>query len=151
MFLSKKQEKGQGLVEYALILVLVSVVVLGVLTVLGPVIGNVFTEINSGVAAGGGGGGGGAAVPTATPSTPNLLTFTCIEDPSYPSPGMGLYDVIVNGSFSTWGNCTPGASTDYSISSFPIGANVEIQRGWHINPPGESEGNSAVLASGTVQ
>ncbi len=41
------KEKGQGLVEYALILVLVAVVVIGVLTVLGPTIGNVFSNINS--------------------------------------------------------------------------------------------------------
>ena len=41
------KETGQGLVEYALILVLVSVVVLAVLLILGPIIGNVFTEINS--------------------------------------------------------------------------------------------------------
>lgn len=39
------REKGQGLVEYALILVLVSVVVILILTLLGPVIGNVFSEI----------------------------------------------------------------------------------------------------------
>ncbi|NOY97772.1 MAG: Flp family type IVb pilin [Chloroflexi bacterium] len=41
------KEKGQGLVEYALILVLVAVVVLAVLMLLGPIIGNVFTSINS--------------------------------------------------------------------------------------------------------
>ncbi len=41
------KEKGQGLVEYALILVLVAVVVIAVLTVLGPIIGNVFTTINT--------------------------------------------------------------------------------------------------------
>jgi len=41
------KEKGQGLVEYALILVLVAVVVITVLLVLGPVIGNVFSTINS--------------------------------------------------------------------------------------------------------
>jgi len=41
------KEKGQGLVEYALILVLVAVVVIAVLTLLGPIIGNVFTKINS--------------------------------------------------------------------------------------------------------
>ena len=43
------KEKGQGLVEYALILVLVAVVVIAVLTVLGPIIGNVFTTINAGL------------------------------------------------------------------------------------------------------
>jgi pilus assembly protein Flp/PilA len=42
-----KVEKGQGLVEYALILVLVAVVVIAVLTLLGPIIGNVFSKINS--------------------------------------------------------------------------------------------------------
>jgi pilus assembly protein Flp/PilA len=35
-------ESGQGLVEYALILVLVAVVVIGVLMVLGPSIKNIF-------------------------------------------------------------------------------------------------------------
>jgi len=41
------QEKGQGLVEYALILVLVAIVVIGVMTLLGPLIGNVFSAINA--------------------------------------------------------------------------------------------------------
>ena len=39
------KEKGQGLVEYALILVLVAVVVIVVISILGPTIGNVFTDI----------------------------------------------------------------------------------------------------------
>jgi len=42
-----KEEKGQGLVEYALILVLVAIVVFAVLMLLGPIIGNVFSTINS--------------------------------------------------------------------------------------------------------
>lgn len=41
------REKGQGLVEYALILVLVALVVIAVLLILGPVIGNVFSDLNS--------------------------------------------------------------------------------------------------------
>ena len=40
-------EKGQGLVEYALILVLVAIVVIAALMILGPMIGNVFSKINS--------------------------------------------------------------------------------------------------------
>jgi pilus assembly protein Flp/PilA len=48
--LHNKKQKGQGLVEYALILVLVAVVVIAVLLVMGPTIGNIFTKINSGVA-----------------------------------------------------------------------------------------------------
>lgn len=39
------REEGQGLVEYALILVLVAVVVIAILLLLGPVIGNVFSNI----------------------------------------------------------------------------------------------------------
>ena len=40
------KEKGQGLVEYALILVLVAIVVIAALMILGPIIGNVFSNIN---------------------------------------------------------------------------------------------------------
>ena len=39
------QEEGQGLVEYALILVLVAIVVLAILLILGPIVGNVFSNI----------------------------------------------------------------------------------------------------------
>ena len=41
------KEKGQGLVEYALILVLVAIVVIAALMILGPIIGNVFSKINT--------------------------------------------------------------------------------------------------------
>jgi pilus assembly protein Flp/PilA len=46
-FFSK--EDGQGLVEYALILVLIAIVVIGVLTLLGGKVSGVFTSINSGL------------------------------------------------------------------------------------------------------
>jgi pilus assembly protein Flp/PilA len=49
VMLFSPKEKGQGLVEYALILVLVAVVVIAVLTLLGPLVGNVFSKINSAV------------------------------------------------------------------------------------------------------
>ncbi len=45
------KEKGQGLVEYALILVLVAIVVIAALMVLGPIIGNVFSKINTSLSA----------------------------------------------------------------------------------------------------
>lgn len=38
-------EDGQGLVEYALILVLVAIVAIAILAILGPQIGNVFSQI----------------------------------------------------------------------------------------------------------
>jgi len=43
--LTFRDNKGQGLVEYALILVLVAVVVIVILALLGPAIGNVFSNI----------------------------------------------------------------------------------------------------------
>ena len=45
--LTIRNEQGQGLVEYALILVLVAIVVIAALMILGPVIGNTFSSINS--------------------------------------------------------------------------------------------------------
>ncbi len=47
LFLNR--ESGQGLVEYALVLVLVAVVIIAILTLLGPQIGNVFSRITSGL------------------------------------------------------------------------------------------------------
>jgi pilus assembly protein Flp/PilA len=43
------KEKGQGLVEYALILVLIAVVVIIVLTALGVKINGIFQKINTGL------------------------------------------------------------------------------------------------------
>ncbi|MCA9935318.1 MAG: Flp family type IVb pilin [Ardenticatenaceae bacterium] len=48
LFLNREQ--GQGLVEYALVLVLVAVVIIAILTLLGPQIGNVFSRITNGLA-----------------------------------------------------------------------------------------------------
>lgn len=39
------REEGQGLVEYALIIVLIAIVVLVAIRLLGPIIGNVFSSI----------------------------------------------------------------------------------------------------------
>jgi pilus assembly protein Flp/PilA len=43
------REEGQGLVEYALILVLIAIVVIGILTLLGGRVSTVFSQINSGL------------------------------------------------------------------------------------------------------
>jgi pilus assembly protein Flp/PilA len=42
-------EEAQGLVEYALIIVLIAIVVIGVLTTLGTTVQGVFTEITDGL------------------------------------------------------------------------------------------------------
>ena len=41
------KEKGQGLVEYAIILALVAIVVIAVMRILGPKIGNTFSTISN--------------------------------------------------------------------------------------------------------
>jgi pilus assembly protein Flp/PilA len=41
------QERGQGLVEYAIILVFVAIVVIAIVRMLGPKIGNIFSTVNS--------------------------------------------------------------------------------------------------------
>jgi pilus assembly protein Flp/PilA len=46
---TREAVSGQGLVEYALILVLVAVVVIVILSVLGPTIGRVFSNVLYGV------------------------------------------------------------------------------------------------------
>jgi pilus assembly protein Flp/PilA len=40
-------ERGQGLVEYAIILVFVAIVVIALVRMLGPKIGNIFSTVNS--------------------------------------------------------------------------------------------------------
>ena len=42
-----RREHGQGLVEYALIIALVAVVVIGILILLGPAIGSIFSNIKN--------------------------------------------------------------------------------------------------------
>jgi pilus assembly protein Flp/PilA len=43
--MNRKQESGQGLLEYALIMVLVTLVVIVILALLGPAIGNVYSNL----------------------------------------------------------------------------------------------------------
>jgi pilus assembly protein Flp/PilA len=44
-----KNEEGQGLVEYALILVLVALAVIAILTIMGPQIGNIFSRVTNAI------------------------------------------------------------------------------------------------------
>lgn len=43
----KEDQKGQGMVEYALILVLIAIVVIVILTVVGHQVNNIFSNISS--------------------------------------------------------------------------------------------------------
>ena len=49
-----QDEEGQGLVEYALIILLVAIAVVGLLTALGTTVGNVFTSISTTLQSAGG-------------------------------------------------------------------------------------------------
>ena len=47
LLVTLKNEKGQGMVEYALLVGLIAVVVIAALVVLGPAIGQKFTDITT--------------------------------------------------------------------------------------------------------
>ena len=78
-----RNPKGQGLVEYALILVLVAVVVIVILALLGPAIGNIFSNIIN------------SLNPTATP-TPGQLTridLAAADRATGKSPAFRLFSI----------------------------------------------------------
>jgi len=45
--LSSLHERGQGLIEYAFLLVFIALIVIAAMLILGPTIGNVFSNLNS--------------------------------------------------------------------------------------------------------
>jgi pilus assembly protein Flp/PilA len=45
----QRREHGQGLVEYALIIALVAIVVIAILVIMGPQIGDIFSNITNGL------------------------------------------------------------------------------------------------------
>ncbi|HLV98454.1 MAG TPA: hypothetical protein VKT82_07220 [Ktedonobacterales bacterium] len=45
----REAERGQGLVEYALIIALVAIVVIAILVLMGPQIGQIFSTITNGL------------------------------------------------------------------------------------------------------
>ena len=82
----KTSESGQGLIEYALILVLVAVVVIGILTLLGPTIRTAYASVITALGSSGvidsaaavrtGGGHGNSLVVSVTVSTNTMITVT---------------------------------------------------------------------------
>ena len=45
----QRHQAGQGLVEYAMVLMLVAIVVIVVLALLGPAVGNMFSNVVNGI------------------------------------------------------------------------------------------------------
>lgn len=73
------REKGQGLVEYALILVLVAMVVIVILALLGPAVGNVFSNIVAAIE--GVGGGAIKKAWTETGSGSSVTVYVVVSKP----------------------------------------------------------------------
>lgn len=48
LFLEKEGQRGQGLMEYALVLALVAVVVIAIISLVGPQLGNMYSRITHG-------------------------------------------------------------------------------------------------------
>lgn len=113
------RQRGQGLVEYALILVLVAVVVIAVLTLLGPQVGNVFSRVNAGlgVATGGGGGGSTATVTNAGTQT-HLGTIVTLNVTVSENTSITLTDDVSGNSKTVTcnGSCNPTLDVGHTNS-----------------------------------
>ncbi len=100
--------KGQGLVEYALILVLVAIVVIAALMILGPIIGNTFTTINNSLTNVGNAGqnfGFGGQVNGPWTTAQGATSFFCSSYSSYHG-GYNIYQY--SGGFTVSGNVLSG-------------------------------------------
>ena len=90
-----QKEEGQGLVEYALILVLVAIVVIAILLLLGPVVGNVFSNVTCNMqgetceVASAPGGGAPPAAPPPAPADPYANAW---GPERYQNPGLAVQD-----------------------------------------------------------
>ena len=103
------REKGQGLVEYALIIVLVAIVVIVALQLLGPIIGNVFSEIAGDLE--------GPGVVTDVTAIDSLGTLTVTVYVSTPT------NVSLSGDVSHPGQMCAGSCT-FSFGAYPPSGSV---------------------------
>jgi pilus assembly protein Flp/PilA len=115
---NRSDEKGQGLIEYALILVLVTIVVIAILLLLGPQIGNVFSNVVTNLRNTGNAGGGQTITFNGTPSVSKSGSTSCTYSASVPvevmQGGQPASSVAVNGMVYVLNN------GGYTISSFSI-------------------------------
>ena len=126
MFLSSSKpmkENGQGLVEYALILVLVAIVVIAALLILGPGIGNVFSTVNDSLSGVGGGGGDQVAAPST--AAPDPTWTTCASEGGYCSfSGTAPVRYGANGIWTTR-TYTNGVSCTNGVFGDPVPGTVK--------------------------
>lgn len=119
-----KGKKGQGLVEYALILVLVAIVVMIILALLGPAIGNVFSNIVAALEDVGGGSNRvtGVSVSYTPPSGPAQSRLRVTVSVS------GTTDVTLSGTVSgTRANCS--GSCQFTFTGVPSSGSVTASGG----------------------
>jgi pilus assembly protein Flp/PilA len=130
---NKVHEKGQGLVEYALILVLVAIVVIAAMMILGPTVGNVFNNVNSSLE-GLTSGGGGGSLPSGPSSNTAYDNYTGI-------PRMGntyAIEYFCN---------TAGSGAAYN--SYSVGSGWDITAGPNVSPSTINGGSNTLITSGT--
>jgi pilus assembly protein Flp/PilA len=131
LFSSKKNEKGQGLVEYAIILALIAIVTIGVMTTLGKKTCNALSGVGNSLdgSTSSNCSGSVAAAPTAVPtagtSTSNV-TITC--------PASGAVDVknMSGGPNGTSFNCSSGSSFTYTVTGQTSGTILQFR---NMYPP----------------
>jgi pilus assembly protein Flp/PilA len=121
------REEGQGLVEYALILVLVAIVVIAILLQLGPVVGNVFSSVVAALGATGSGGGSGSITSVgASWNGPVVNVNVTVSEPATVSIS------VIQGSGTTAPSsrsCTPGTPCTFNITSPSNGGMVRASAG----------------------
>lgn len=122
------REDGQGLVEYALILVLVAIVVIAVLLQLGPQIGRVFSQIT---------------YVLANPGTINDNIATIDSFSVSTTPGAGCLVHLSTLQVSV-------TKTGLPVSGAPVQASVTLQAGGSLNLNGTTNGSGVVQWSGNL-
>ena len=112
----KNNEKGQGLVEYALLIAMLGLVIVVPTLFLGPIIGNVFSKIGSPLYA----ENGGPPATVTLAATPTPTWKTCAVEGAFCSfSGPALVRYGANSSWIT-GTYTDGVFCDNSIFGDPL-------------------------------
>jgi pilus assembly protein Flp/PilA len=120
-------EEGQGLVEYALILVLVAIVVIAILLQLGPAVGNVFSSVITALTTMGPGGGSGPITSVSAAWNGNNISVIVLV-----SEAATVSVSVVQGSGTTAPpsrSCNPGVPCTFNISNPSNGGTVKASAG----------------------
>jgi pilus assembly protein Flp/PilA len=119
------REKGQGLVEYALILVLVAIVVIVILALLGPAVGNVFSNVVAALETLGGSGPITGA--SASWAGPNVIVSVTVSETVVVSAS------IVSGSgggpIPGSQTCNPGFPCVFTVTGASANGAVKVMGG----------------------